>query len=68
MKRIKVTQNILGQILINGKTANPQIQMAFKTTSDSLNHWRECDKERFARIMEDVGLKREAKAILESLK
>lgn len=42
--------------------------MAFKTTADSLNHWRECDKERFARIMEDVGLKREAKAILESLK
>jgi hypothetical protein len=67
-RKLKISQSITGKLVINGRDASPQIQMAFKTTADNLSHWRECDKERFTGIMEDIGLRREAKAILESLK
>ena len=67
-KKLKISQSITGKLLVNGQDASPQIQMAFKTTSDNLENWRHCDKLRFAEIMKDVGLEREAKAILESLK
>ena len=67
-KKIKISQSITGKLLVNGQEASPQIQMAFNATTDNLQNWRQCDKQRFAGIMEDVGLEREAKAILESIK
>jgi hypothetical protein len=62
-----ISQNILGKLIINGREASPQIQMAFKTTTDELCNWRQCDKARFLAIMDEIGLKKEADFIIESL-
>ena len=63
-KHYKLSQSITGSLKINGKPASEKINGFFRMTTDSLQSWRQDDKDRFKSLMIDAGLAKEAKVIL----
>lgn len=59
-----LTQSITGSLKINGKPASEKINGFFRVTTDSLQSWRNDDKDRFKLLMIDAGLAKEAEVIL----
>lgn len=63
-----VSQDILGNLKVNGKRVGELINGLFREATDSLEHWSPMAQGRFAVRMAENGKEREAQAILEYLR
>ena len=63
---MKLTQDLNGNLKINGKRVGELINGLFRMTSDSLTEWRSDARQRFTELMEEKGKAREAAAIIKA--
>ena len=61
---LKVTQDLSGNLKINGKRVGELINGLFRVTTDSLTEWRSDARQRFIELCADRGKEREARAIV----
>ena len=66
MKNIKLTQDLNGNLKINGKRVGELINGLFRMTSDSITEWRTDARQRFADLMSENGKSREAAVIIKA--
>lgn len=63
---IKLSQDLNGNLKVNGKRVGELINGLFRMTTDSLTEWRGDSRQRFKDLMAEHGKSREAEAIIKA--